>query len=66
LEIRKSHPTGIQAVDSPSRSLVDIDYTNPATFTHIKKKIHKDMQNDFLSFLVSSNVLLIYGGITVG
>jgi len=59
LEIRKSHPTGIRAVVSPSRSLVNIDYVNPATFTHITKKIHEVMQNDFLSYLVSSSVLLI-------
>jgi len=37
LEVKKSHRTGILAVVYPSRSLVDIDYANPATFTH-----HKD------------------------
>lgn len=66
MEIRIFHPTGIRAVVYPSRSLVDIDYANPATFTHITKKIHKHVQNDFLSYLVSSSVLLIYGGITEG
>jgi len=66
LENIKSHPTGIRGVVSPSRSLVNNNYSNPAAFTHITKKIHKHMQKDFLSHLVSSIVLLIYDGITVG